>query len=99
VHRVLEELALILVLLLDVGVDVTILCLLVFDEFEERLVDGDLQLLVVVRVLDHLVNSVLKVADDRIVVPNNIPVGLNGFLDEALAHTEVLNHETETGVH
>jgi len=82
-----------------VGVDVSILCLLVFDELEERLVDRDFELLVVVRVLDHLVNSVFKVADDRVVISNNVPVGLNRFLDEALAHTEVLNHEAETGVH
>ena len=97
-HRVLEELALVLVLLLNVGVDVTILSLLVLDEVEETLVDGNLQLLMVIGVLNDLIDSVLEVVDDRIVVTDDVTVRLDGFLDETLADTQVFDHESETSI-
>lgn len=62
----------ILVLLLDVGVDVAVLLLLILDEIEERLVDGDLELLMVISVLNDLVDRVLKVVDDSIVVADDV---------------------------
>ena len=97
-HRVLQELPLVLVLLGDVGVDVSILGLLVLDEVEEALVHGDLQLLVIVSVLDNLVHSVLEVVDDGVIVADYVPVCLNSLLNETLAHAKVLNHEAETGI-
>ena len=86
-HRVLQELLLVIVLLRDSGTDVSALGLLVLDEVKEALVDSDLQLLVVVSVLDHLVDCVLEVVDDCIVVADYVPVSLNALLNETLAHT------------
>ena len=85
-HRVLQELPLVLVFLRDVGADVSALGLLVLDEVKETLVYSNLQLLVVVRVLDHLVDCVLEVVDDRFVVADYVPVCLNALLNETLAH-------------
>ena len=76
-HGVLQELALVFILLLDVGVYVSILRFLVFDETEETLIDCDFKLLVVISVLYDLVDCVLKVVDVRLIVPNDVSVRLN----------------------
>jgi len=68
---------LVVVLLLDVGVDVSILCLLILDEIEKTLVYSNLQLLVIIRVLDHLVDGIFEVVDVRIIVSNNVSVRLD----------------------
>ena len=67
----------VVVLLLDVGVDVSILCLLILDEIEKTLVYSNLQLLVIIRVLDHLVDGIFEVVDVRIIVSNNVSVRLD----------------------
>lgn len=94
-HGVIEEFALVLILLLDVGVDVAILRLLILNELVKGLVYGNLQLRVIVSVLDYLVDGIFEVADNRVVVANNVTVRFNLLLDETLAHTQVLHHETE----
>ena len=76
-HGVLQELALVFILLLDVGVYVTVLRFLVFDKTEETLIDCDFKLLVVISVLHDLVDCVLKVVDVRLIVPNDVSVRLN----------------------
>lgn len=53
----------------------------------------------VICVLDHLVDGIFEVADDRVIVADDVTVGLDLLLDETLAHTQVLDHEAETGVH
>ena len=98
VHGVFKELSLVLVLLFNVGVDVSILGFLILHEVEQALVDGDLQLLVVIRVLDHLVNGILEVVDDGVVVADDVAVRLDCFLDEALTDAKIFDHEAETGV-
>ena len=99
VHRVLEELPLVLVLLLDVRIDVSIFGLLVLDEPEQAVVHRDLQLLVIVCVLHHLVDGILEAVDVGVVVAHDVAVRHDGFLDDALTHAQVLNHEAERGVH
>ena len=99
VHRVLKELLLVLVLLLDVWIDVTVACFLVFDETVKTLIDSHFQLSVVICILDHLVDSVLEVIDNRVVVLNDVTVGLYCLLDKTLADSEVLNHKAKTRVH
>lgn len=98
VHGVLEELALVFILLFDVRVDVAILGLLIFHEVEKTLVDGDFQLLMIIRILHHLVNSVLEVVDDCVVVADDVAVRFDGFLNETLADAKIFDHEAETGV-
>ena len=85
--------------MLDVGINVSVLCLLMLDKVEETLVDSDLELLMVICVLDHLVDSILHIVDEGIVVANDVTVGCDCFGDESLADAQVLNHDTEVGVH
>lgn len=84
----------VLVLLLDVRVDVSILCLLMFDKIEETLVDSDLELLMVICVLNHLVDGILHIVDECVVVANDVTIGCDCFGDEGLADAQVLNHYT-----
>ena len=93
-HRILEELALSLVLLLDVGVDVTILRLLILNEIEEALIDSNLQLLMIIRILNDLVDSILEVVDVSLIVPNDVSIGLDRFLDHTLSQSEIFDHVT-----
>ena len=93
-HGVLQELALVFVLLLDVGVYVSILRFLVFDETEETLIDCNFKLLMIIGVLHDLVDCVFEVVDVRLVVPDDISVRLNGLLDDTLSKSEVLDHVT-----
>ena len=74
---VLEELLLIVIFLLDVGVDVPVFGLLILNEVEETLVHSDLELLMVICVLDYLVNGVFEVVDSCLVVADDVPVGLD----------------------
>ena len=97
-HRILKELSLVFVLLLDVRVDVSVLCLLMFDKIEETLVDSDLELLMVICVLDHLVDGILHIVDEGIVVADDVAIRCDCFGDEGLADAQVLNHYTKVGV-
>ena len=72
---VLEELLLIVIFLLDVGVDVPVFGLLILNEVEETLVHSDLELLMVICVLDHLVNCIFEVVDSCLVVADDVSVG------------------------
>ena len=49
--------------------------------------------------LHDLVYSVLKVVDYGIVVPKDVSIRLYALLDETLAHSKVLNHETQASIH
>jgi len=95
VHGILKELSLVFILLLNVWIDVAVLGLLILNELVKGLVDRDLELGVVVSARDHLVDSVFEVADNGVVVANDVSVGLNLLLDEALAHAQVLHHKAE----
>jgi hypothetical protein len=53
---------------------------------------------VVVRVLNALVDSVFKVADDRVVVSNDVSIFENRCLDASLLSTEIFNHKAKTGI-
>ena len=70
IYRVIKELLLINVLFLDTRHNVSILGFLVLDEMEQALVYGNLQLLMVVSILDHLVHSILEVVDGGFVLAN-----------------------------
>ena len=70
IYRVIKELLLIYVLFLDTRHNVSILGFLVLDEMEQALVYGNLQLLMVVCILDHLVHSILEVVDGGFVLAN-----------------------------
>jgi len=70
IYRVIKELLLIYVLFLDTRHNVSILGFLVLDEMEQALVYGNLQLLMVVSILDHLVDSILEVVDGGFVLAN-----------------------------
>ena len=85
----------VVVLLLDVGVDVSILCLLILDETEKTLVYSNLQLLVIIRVLNHLVDGIFEVVDVRIIVSNNVSVCLDRFLNDTLLLSQIFNHVAE----
>ena len=99
VHGILEELLLVLVFLLNVRVHVAVLCLLVGDEAEETLVDGDLQLLMVVRVLHNLVDCVFEIVNECVVVADDVAIRRNGLCNKGLSDTKVLDHEAEGGIH
>ena len=99
VHGVLEELALVFVLLLDVRVNLTVLRLLVLDEVEETSVDGNLQLLVIIGVLDDLVDGVFELVDVVVVVPDDVAVRLDRLLDDTLSQPEIFNHVAKAGIH
>ena len=88
----------VLILLLDVRVNVSVLCLLMFDKIEETLVDSDLELLMVICVLDHLVDGILHIVDKGIVVADDVTIGCDCFGDESLADAQVFNHYTKVGV-
>ncbi len=94
VDRVFKELFLVLVLLLDVGIDVSILGVKAFYEIVQTLINGDLQLLVIVRILHDLVDSVFQAVDIGLVFADNVPVSCNSFGNKSLAHTQVFNHHT-----
>ena len=94
-HRVLQELLLVLVLLLDVRLHIAVLRPLVLDERVQTLVQLALQLGVVIGVLHDLVYSVLEIVDVSLVVADCISVCGNCFGNQGLPHTEVLDHETE----
>lgn len=81
--------------MLDVRVDITVLGLLILDEIEKTLVDSNLQLLVIIRVLHHLVDCILKVINVRFIVPNMVPIHLDGLLDRPLLQPQVFDHEAE----
>ena len=86
-NRILEELPLVFVLLLNARVDTTILRLLVLDEIEKALVHGNFQLLVIISVLDHLVHRILKVVDVRIIFADQLAVLVNRLLNRTLSQT------------
>ena len=98
VHRILEELLLVLVLLLDARVDVAVLRLLVLNKAKQALVHRNLQLLVIVRVLDYLVDSVLEVVDVCVVVADDVSVRRDSLRNQRLSYAQVLDHEAERGV-
>ena len=52
----------------------------------------------IIHILNNLVNSILKVVDNGVVVPDDISVRLNGLLDDTLSQSEVLDHVTETSI-
>ena len=87
VHRILQELSLVIILLLDVRIDITILGFLILDEVKETLVHSNFQLLVIISVLNDLVNSVFEGVDIGVVSSNDVSVLLNGSLDNTLAYS------------
>ena len=95
---VVQELALVFIFLLDVGIDVAILRFLVLDKIEKTLVDSNLQLLVIIRVLDYLVYGIFKVVNASVVVPNDVSVGLNRLLNDTLPEPQVFYHVTQTRI-
>lgn len=81
VHRVFQELLLVLVLILDALIDLTVFFLLVLDKVEQALVHCFFQPLVIVGVVYDLVDSIFEVVDDRIIVAQDVPVSLDVLLD------------------
>ena len=97
-HRIIQELFLVVILLLDVRVDVTILCLLILNKTEKTLVYSNLQLLMIICVLDHLVDGIFEVVNGRVIVPNDVSVCLDRLLDNALLLPQFFNHKAECSV-
>jgi len=91
VDRVLEEFLLVVILLLDAGVNITIFSFLVLDEKVKTLVDGDFKLLVIIGVLDNLIHSILKAVDIVFITPNCVSKLFNRPLDDALGDSQVFN--------
>ena len=89
--RVLEEFLLVVILLLDAGVNITIFSFLVLDEKVKTLVDGDFKLLVIIGVLDNLIHSILKAVDIVFITPNCVSKLFNRPLDDALGDSQVFN--------
>ena len=79
----------------DIRLHIAILGFLVLNEAEKALVDGNLQLLVIIGVLDNLVDGILEVIDLGIIVADVVTVCRNSLGDQRLTNTEVLDHETE----
>ena len=97
-HRVFKELLLVFVLIFNVQVDLAILLLLILDEAKQTCVDGDLQLLVIVSILDDLVNSIFEVVDGCVMFSNFVPIHIDVFLNYLLTSSQIFNHETQTGI-
>lgn len=82
----------------DIRLHIAILGFLVLNEAEKALVDGNLQLLVIIGVLDNLVDGILEVIDLCIVIADVVTVCSNSLGNQCLTNSEVLDHETERGV-
>ena len=89
--RVLEELLLVIVLLLDVGVNIAILSFLVLDKKVQTLVDCDFKLLVIISVLNNLIYGILIAVDLVLISPNCVSELFNRPLDDALGDSQVFN--------
>jgi len=84
--------------LLNVGIDVAILGVEAFNEIMQTLINGDLKLLVIVRILHDLVHRVLQTVDISLIFADYVPVGCNGFGYKSLAHSQVFNHHTKVSI-
>ncbi len=71
-HRVLQILFLVFILLLNVLVDILITSLLVFDESVEQLIDSHFQLLMIIDARDYLEYCILEILDNLVVVSDNV---------------------------
>ena len=96
--RHVQELLLLVILLLDVGVDVALLVLLVLDVSVKELIDSDLELLMIIDVVSCPEDSILEAIDVLIIGPDDVLALLDQGLDLLLSSTEVLNHESKVGV-
>ena len=96
--RVLEELLLVIVLLLDVGVNIAILSFLVLDKKVQTLVDCDFKLLVIISVLNNLIYGILIAVDLVLISPNCVSELFNRPLDDALRDSQVFNQVTERSI-
>ena len=99
VHRVLQILFLVFVLLLNVLVDILVTSLLVFDESVEQLIDGHFQLLMVIYARDHLEYCILEILDNLVIVPDYVRIGSNRLKDARLSDAQVLHHEAKACIH
>ena len=99
VHRLLQEGHLDLGLLLDFVVLHHDLLVVVFDVRLELSEHTHLQLLVIVDVLGHPVNSVLEKSDVALILADSRISGTDGSLHIFLLESEVLNQESQAGVH
>ena len=93
-----QVLLLIFELLLDVRVNLDVLSLLVCDVLVEAVVDDSFELVVIIGVLDHPVDSVLKSTDVRIIVADDLSVAPDHLLQSFLSCSKVIDHETQTGI-
>ncbi len=99
VHRVLQILFLVFVLLLNVLVDILIASLLVFDESVEQFIDSHFQLLVIIDARDHLEYCILEILDNLVVVSDNVRICSNSFEDARLSDAQVFHHEAKACIH
>lgn len=63
------------------------------------MVDGDLQLLVVIREIDHLVDGILEVVDEGVIVSDDVAVRCDRLCNQGLANAQIFNHEAQRRVH
>ena len=98
VNRLLEELHLHLVLLLNVAVLDHDFLLIVFDVALELGEHAHLELLVVVNVLSDPVDGVLEGADVALVLADRLSGGLDSRLHVLLLEAQVLHDETQVSV-
>jgi hypothetical protein len=85
---------LVFVLGLDVFIELDVLHGLVLDILVHRLLDGALQLIIVIYVLDHIVDSILEALDVSVVIAYLIPVCFDDMLHLRLAVTKIIDNLT-----
>ena len=92
-HRVLQVLLLLVILLTDVRVDVSILCLLVLNVSVEEFVDSYLELLMVIDVVGGPEDGILEAIDELLIPADDILLLANHALNQFLSGTQILHHE------
>lgn len=96
VNRVLQELSLVFLLLLDVLVDIFVVGLLVFHVSIQALINSSLQLLLVFNAVHNCLAIVLEFVDHTFVVADFFIAYRDGCLDFFLASAEVVDHVGQT---
>ena len=98
VLSILEVSTLVLVFLLDIGVDVDVLHLLVLDVWIKILVHSILELVKVINILDNPIDGVLEATDEDVVGSDLGSVVLDKNLHVILSGSQIVDNITQIGI-
>lgn len=93
-HRVFKEFLLVFVLFLDIGIDFATFGVSTFDETGETFIDYHFELCMIIHVLYHLINCILKVIYDGFIISIDVSIFFDNLLNKTLAHSQIFHHET-----